>query len=95
MCDCITADISSEDLYNMKCHAEYYPYSNMHTSTVSLISESDFLLKVTCNGLLADTTALYLALESARLLRLDKEATEALVESTSSLDKLRWIYIQQ
>ena len=67
----------------------------MHTSTVSLISESDFLLKVTCNGLLADTTALYLALESARLLRLDKEATEALIESTSSLDKLRWTYIQQ
>ena len=67
----------------------------MHTSTVSLISESDFLLKVTCNGLLADTTALYLALESARLLRLDKEATEALIESTSLLDKLRWTYIQQ
>ena len=67
----------------------------MRTSTVSLISESDFLLKVTCNGLLADTTALYLALESARLLRLDKEATEALIKSTSSLDKLRWTYIQQ
>ena len=64
----------------------------MFTSAVSLISESDFLLRVTCSGLSADSLALYLALESARLLRLDKEATEALIESISSSDKLRLTY---
>ena len=63
------------------------------TSTVSLISESNFLLSVTCSGLSADSLALYLALESARLLRLDKEVTEALIESITSSDKLRLTYI--
>lgn len=58
-----------------------------------MISESDFLLKVTCSGLSADNMVLYFTLESARLPRLDKAATETLIDSISSSDRLRLTYV--
>ena len=91
--NCISTGISSVNLHNVRT----FIYSGCmdaftRTSAVSLISESDFLLRVTCSGFSADSVTLYLALGSARLLRLDREATEVLIQSISSSDKLRLTY---
>ena len=43
---------------------------------MSLMMVSEVLLSVTCSGLVADIVTAYLALESARLPRLDSEVVE-------------------